>query len=198
MNNTMIVSSSPHLQHANTTRGIMLDVIISLVPALIAATVFFGWIVPLVTAVTTAACVFAEWCTRKILKRDNTISDLSAADLPGYSANKYDVEMEECEKRANRRAANTAVQIVRNTVGGYASCVPVSQNVRLRRGRVKYALMPVWMLATRWHGKTFLFSMNGQTGKLIGDLPVAKDLYWSWFARIALPIAGVIAALLFL
>ena len=40
--------------------------------------------------------------------------------------------------------------------------------------------------------------MNGQTGKLIGDLPVAKDLYWSWFARIALPIAGVIAALLFL
>ncbi len=126
------------------------------------------------------------------------LKPFSAAYLPGYYANKYDVEVEECEKRANRRAANTAVQIVRNTVGGYASCVPVSQNVRLRRGRVKYALMPVWLLATRWHGKTFLFSMNGQTGKLIGDLPVAKDLYWSWFARIALPIAGVIAALLFL
>ncbi|MBR6407114.1 MAG: RnfABCDGE type electron transport complex subunit D [Clostridia bacterium] len=79
MNNTMIVSSSPHLQHTNTTRGIMLDVIISLVPAFIAATVFFGWIVPFVTVVATAACVFAEWCARKILKRENTISDLSAA-----------------------------------------------------------------------------------------------------------------------
>ena len=56
--------------------------------------------------------------------------------------------------------------------------------------------MPVWMLATRWRDKSFLFTMNGQTGKLIGDLPVAKDLYWSWFARIALPIAAAIGVFL--
>jgi hypothetical protein len=43
-----------------------------------------------------------------------------------------------------------------------------------------------------------MFAMNGQTGKLIGDLPVDKGLYWSWFFKIAAPIAAVLAALLFL
>ena len=41
-------------------------------------------------------------------------------------------------------------------------------------GRVQYALMPVWMLSTKWKDKNFLFAMNGQTGKLIGDLPIDK------------------------
>ena len=38
--------------------------------------------------------------------------------------------------------------------------------------------------------------MNGQTGKFIGDLPTSKALYWSWFARIAVPIAAATAAVL--
>ena len=66
------------------------------------------------------------------------------------------------------------------------------------RRRAQYALLPVWMLSTRWNGKSFLFAMNGQTGKLIGDLPVSKGRYWGWFGAIAGPLAAVLAALLFL
>jgi len=40
--------------------------------------------------------------------------------------------------------------------------------------------------------------MNGQTGKLIGDLPVDKGKYWSWFAGISLPLAAILALILFL
>jgi len=58
--------------------------------------------------------------------------------------------------------------------------------------------MPVWLLNTKWNGKNFLFAMNGQTGKLVGDLPVDKGRFWSTFAMIAAPIAAVIAAVLFL
>lgn len=119
----------------------------------------------------------------------------SMAYLPGYLADKYDVSVKEAAKRADRRAANTAEQSVSSTVIGYTTCVPVSKDVRLRRGQVKYALLPVWMLSTQWKGKNFLFAMNGQTGKLIGDLPVSAGKFAAWFAGIGLPLMALFALL---
>ena len=78
---------------------------------------------------------------------------------------------------------------------GYDSCVPTSADVRLHSRRVKYAMMPVWMLHTKWNGKDFLFSMIGQTGKLTGDLPVSMGRFWAWFAGIFVPLAGVMMLL---
>ena len=63
---------------------------------------------------------------------------------------------------------------LRNTVTGYHTCTLIHDSVNLKRGKVHYALMPVWMLNTKWKGKDFLFAMNGQTGKLVGDLPVSQ------------------------
>lgn len=77
--NKLTVSPSPHLSGRDTTTGIMLDVIIALVPALFAAVLYFGPRALAVTAVTVASCIIAEYITRKIFKRDNTIGDLSAA-----------------------------------------------------------------------------------------------------------------------
>ena len=78
MENRLTVSVSPHIKAADTTRRIMLDVVIALLPALIAAVVHFGWRALLVTLVCVAACVFFEWGFEKIVKRPSTIGDLSA------------------------------------------------------------------------------------------------------------------------
>lgn len=93
--------------------------------------------------------------------------------LPGFLADKYDVTMEECAKRADLRCQNTAVEEMRKTVVGYQTCTVCQKSFKMHRGEVKYALLPVWMLHTKWNGKDFLFAMNGQTGKLIGDLPIS-------------------------
>jgi hypothetical protein len=50
--------------------------------------------------------------------------------------------------------------------------------------------MPVWILNTKYKDKTYTFAMNGQTGKLVGSLPVDKKKYWGFFAGIA---AGLFA-----
>ena len=84
------------------------------------------------------------------------------------------------------------------TVSGYDTCIPRAQDVRLRRGKVHYALLPVWMLSTRWNGKSFLFAMNGQSGKMVGDLPTDAGKYWRTFAAIAAPAALLGTALSFL
>ncbi len=79
MSNKLIVSASPHIRDDATTSTIMRDVLIGLIPALIAATIIFGFRALLLTAVCVASCVVFEYGTERILGRQNTISDLSAA-----------------------------------------------------------------------------------------------------------------------
>lgn len=78
MDKKLTVSASPHVRSQKTSAGIMLDVIIALVPALIASVVIFGFRALAVTAVCVASSVLGEFVTRKILKRSVTVGDLSA------------------------------------------------------------------------------------------------------------------------
>ena len=77
MENT-IVTSSPHLRAASSTRRIMLDVCIALAPAAVAAVIIFGWKALALIAVSVAAAVLAEAVTQKLMHRPVTISDCSA------------------------------------------------------------------------------------------------------------------------
>lgn len=79
MENKLIVSSSPHIRGNRTTQKIMLDVIISLVPCIVAGTVLFGIRALAVVAFCTGACVLLEYLCRFVMKREQTVTDLSAA-----------------------------------------------------------------------------------------------------------------------
>lgn len=74
----LVVSASPHLRTKDTTTRIMLDVIIALMPALAAAIALFGPRVLAITATTVITAVLSEFVARKVMKRHNTIGDLSA------------------------------------------------------------------------------------------------------------------------
>ena len=78
MNNNMTVSFSPHIRGRMTTQRIMLDVIIALCPALVFSVIIFGPRAALITGVCVATCVLCEWAYQKLLKRPNTVKDLSA------------------------------------------------------------------------------------------------------------------------
>jgi len=127
----------------------------------------------------------------------NDLKPFSTAYLPGFLADKYDEDAEACSKRANGRIVASTEDAFTATATGYSSLNREYSNINLRRGEVKYALLPVWLLSTKWKNKNYLFAMNGQTGKLIGDLPVDKGRYWGWFFKIAAPLAAVLAVLLF-
>ena len=119
------------------------------------------------------------------------LKDFSTADLPGFLADKFDVTVEECRQRADQRCVGTLASALRGTVTGYDTCMLMNNSVNLKRGKVHYAMMPVWMLNTKWKGKDFLFAMNGQTGKLVGDLPVSWGKFWGLFAAIAAPLSAL-------
>lgn len=75
----MTVSVSPHIKDSTSSSKIMRDVLIALCPALIASALIFGMRALLVTAVCVAFAVGGEWVFEKIVKKPNTIGDLSAA-----------------------------------------------------------------------------------------------------------------------
>ena len=126
------------------------------------------------------------------------LKEFSTAYLPGFLADKYDVSVKDSQKRADTRCASTLEDALRGTVTGYDSCTLEHKQIDLKRGKVHYALLPVWMLHTKWNGQDFLFAMNGQTGKMVGDLPTSKGKFWGLFAAIAAPMTVVLMIILML
>lgn len=79
MQRKLVVSSSPFLRNTSvSTRGIMLDVIIALLPTALAAVWFFGAPALSVILVSVFCCVLSEWVFEKMTHAKSTISDLSA------------------------------------------------------------------------------------------------------------------------
>ena len=124
------------------------------------------------------------------------LKPFSTAYMPGFMADIYDIGDRESFERAQKRGSNTALEIMDSTVSGYSSVVPRHREVQVHREKTSYALLPVWMLSTRWKNQNFIFAMNGQTGKFIGDLPVSMGRYFAWFAGIAVPLGAALAVLL--
>lgn len=78
LNNKLVVSASPHDRTHSTVRSIMIDVIIALIPTLIASVIYFGPRALIVECVSVGSCVIAEFLSRLIMKREQTIGDFSA------------------------------------------------------------------------------------------------------------------------
>ena len=75
----LIISPSPHIHSKDSTRSLMLDVVIALLPAVIVSFVFYGWMEVLLMGVSVGSCVLLEYAiTRFLLKKPSTIGDLSA------------------------------------------------------------------------------------------------------------------------
>jgi len=115
----------------------------------------------------------------------NDIVPFDKAYLSGFLADKYDVEPSELRPRVEARTGNSADAYLRSTINGYDSVVKKRGSINYRDVRVKYGLFPVWMLNTSYKGKLYQFSMNGQTGKMVGNMPCDSRKYWLTFASAA-------------
>ncbi len=102
-----------------------------------------------------------------------------AAYFSGYLADKYDVSSQDSEPRANDRVRHTFEDKMREQVRGYDGVFKKGESINLTGGKSEYAMLPVWMMSGRFEGKTYQFAVNGQTGRMVGSLPVDKSKYWA-------------------
>lgn len=105
----------------------------------------------------------------------NDLADFSMSYLSGFLSEKYDVEKSEAFERAKTRVVNSTNEKLKETIIGYSTYSVVSSNMNINLKDSNYILLPVWMLNINYRGKVRKFAMNGQTGKMVGDIPIAPS-----------------------
>lgn len=101
------------------------------------------------------------------------LTEFNTAYMAGYYAEEYN----ECDKVTRERATERATQTMRSRMeqeaGMYAIKQIRSYDENLTEISAKYAMLPVWLLNVTYKEKEYLYAINGETGKIVGKLPVS-------------------------
>ncbi len=125
------------------------------------------------------------------------LKDFDSSYLSGFLAEKYDVEKEKGEEIANERAKQSFKKLMENQINGYTSYSVKSTNIVISPKQTNYVLLPVWMLNIKYKNKMYTFAMNGQTGKMIGNIPWSKPKAIILFLVVFIVITIILALTVF-
>ncbi len=116
--------------------------------------------------------------------------DFNVAYLAGFAADRYDVSKDETFGRATERFRDGTINAFRGDVSGYDNVKVEDSNIQLSNTNTEYVLYPVWILNVKWKDKPFRFAVNGQTGKIAGNLPVSAAKFFMFFMIFFLGLAA--------
>lgn len=103
--------------------------------------------------------------------------------LSGFLAEKRDIEKENLEAEVREDAKEYSKDILMDTIDGYSSVVPNSEHHNIISEKWRYTMLPVWTVTYPGKdGKTYFYSMNGQTGSVVGELPVDNKKVYTFGA----------------
>lgn len=105
--------------------------------------------------------------------------------LSGFLAERYDVDADTAFENCIIKKLNTSLDDkIMGTCSGYSSVYFKTNERQVDSKTGQYAMLPVWMLYSQFEGKSYVFAMNGQTGKLRGNLPIDKKKVAFYAAKI--------------
>ncbi len=110
------------------------------------------------------------------------LKNFSTSYMAGFYAEKFDNSVDECTQQAKDRIFYEISSDLLGQKGIYmekrkqpfSTVKEKGHTHSLQNEDIKYVLLPVWMLNTRYKGKMYHFAVNGQTGKVSGELPIDK------------------------
>ena len=103
--------------------------------------------------------------------------------LSGFLSELYDVSKEQANEIAQTRANNSAYELFYKSISekNYDKINVLNTKFNIVNSNVDYVLLPVWMLNVKYKDKFYTFAMNGQTKKMIGNIPVDKAKATKYF-----------------
>ena len=94
------------------------------------------------------------------------------------------------------RVKSSVASTFYSAINGYSSLTSSHSNIALQDTNVSYVLLPVYLITAQYNGETYTYAVNGQTGKIVGDLPADKGKATRTFVGTALGVAAAVLALL--
>ena len=127
------------------------------------------------------------------------LKPFSPSYLSGFVAERRDMESASIQAETRQEVEQYALASLRSSVSVYQGLPVGPDNIRLDHEQLEYALMPVWTMTYRAPGssKLYYFSLNGQSGKVVGELPVDNGKLFCYFLRIFIPLFAVLLALMY-
>ena len=107
--------------------------------------------------------------------------DFEEGYLSGFLADRFDSEPDAELPRASARLMKSAEETLKDTCVGYTSVHIRNNGMQITDSSVKYVLLPVYLLNCNYKGEKYQYAVNGQTGKVVGKLPVDKGKSARWF-----------------
>ena len=121
----------------------------------------------------------------------NDLKDFNYSYLSGFLSEKYDMTSDEVIEEAITRAKNSFVEEMKRDIKGYNTVIPTTNSINLNNTKKQYVLLPVWMLNVKYKDKIHTIAMNGQTGKMVGNIPVdVKKAIFMWILIFAISFAA--------
>ena len=113
------------------------------------------------------------------------------AYLSGFFAEKYDVPSDKTLDEADKRALESTKDIMYEDASNYTTRRITENTLVATNNKLEYALLPVYMVNVKYGDKSYIFAMNGETGKFIGNIPLDKKKAWLYGILIFLGVAIV-------
>jgi len=123
------------------------------------------------------------------------LMDFSTHYLSGFLAEKYDEDEKQLYNRAKTRFEGSAENKIRDSLRRYSTVRRIINKKRVDNVSSRYGLLPVWLLFSSYKEKQYIYAMNGQTGKIIGNLPIDGSKIFKFWA-VVFGISGVLCGLL--
>lgn len=120
------------------------------------------------------------------------LKDFSMSYLSGYYAEKYDMDQNDVYPRVSKLIHSHTTSLIRDTVTGYSTVRVKDAKINFQKVEATYVLLPVWMFTYQYKGKTYIFAMNGQTGKIAGNLPISIPRAATWFGAVSASLFAVL------
>lgn len=110
--------------------------------------------------------------------------EFSMPYLSGFFAEQYDIPKEEITPKIEDQVYHYARTLIRETLSDYTSVADKSNKTEILSKTMNYTLLPAWVLTYQYQGKTYVFAVNGQTGKSFGELPMSTKKVFGLSAAI--------------
>lgn len=112
------------------------------------------------------------------------LENFRAEYMSGFFSECYNQNADAMEYRAQSKTVKDASDMLHGSITGYSGRKAARDGVDVKRRNASYALMPVWIYNYKYKGQDFRFHVNGQTGKIVGKLPILPSKVWGYGATV--------------
>ena len=123
---------------------------------------------------------------------ENEAIDFSMPYLSGFFAEQYDLDKEEIQPKIEEQVIRYSGYLRNESVSGFNNVRDLRDDTKIECKKWNYTLLPTWILTYLYEGKTYVYAVNGQTGKSFGELPLSKRRLFNASAIIFLLVTTIL------